>query len=95
VPQVRFDIRCNQTPYDQRNFEIEVTKGTKLIDLFKSLAKSEVYVSKYLFNLNEECLYPHHIIFIDGELLIPKDMPKYIIENKTIHVRIMPFLFGG
>lgn len=92
---ISFDLRCASAPDNSYKLEIEAPEGDRLINLLELMAKADKHISKYIFNLDELRLYPYHIIFVDEELLLPKDLDDYIITNERITVKVLPFVSGG
>lgn len=95
MPQISFDFRCASAPDESHKKVVEASTGDKLIDIIESLARKDEYVSNFIFDTSEMRLYPYHIIFAGDELLLPKDLDNYIINEGSIYIRVLPFVSGG
>ena len=62
----------------------------------RKLRDAEVltFIAKNIYNLKSERLYPYHILFVNNELIMPKNFETFVFKTE-IKIRIIPFVSGG
>ncbi|MCK4664596.1 MAG: hypothetical protein KAT68_17135 [Bacteroidales bacterium] len=78
------------------NFHWEglVRKGLNLQEFMDKMAKENTFITKNVYNLKSERLYPYHILFVNNELIMPKNFETFVFKTET-KIRIIPFVSGG
>jgi len=95
MPRIHFDFRSASFPDWPYRLDVTAYPGEKLLDILAAIADKNSYVAEYILNLDEMRLYPYHIIFAEGELLIPRELDEYVIQDRDVVVKVIPFVSGG
>jgi len=76
------------------NWKGRVRKGLNLQEFMDKMAKENTFIAKNIYNLKSERLYPYHILFVNNELIMPKNFETFVFKTE-IKIRIIPFVSGG